>query len=413
VTSVVLAAKFKIIDVYKKRVFALMALTGIIVFAAGAIGGYYAPQIQLLPLHRSAGLITVALFVTCLYNKSFWTSKVKTKKPSTKSIKKSYINAVTAIIFVLSALVLINGTKDTLQIVRSYPVKDTFAFIPTARHLDDYAVSSPRWKVRLDTFKPYIHPGDTVWSLYTSLYDSSISSLNPSNGGEDYIIHALGSERRVAYEKQFIESKSKFVITLKPTYFMYEEWLWSRHWGMYERLLKNYTLVRENDSHLLWKLTDRSATPLEKPIAIKSTKSGYVLPANNTALPKIYTVSVKYRTNSGLPASALAKLPRYFFTINNTSSLRYPAVLPPAETSWTFPAVVMPSEQTVALRPVADGLIPTATLSIQELTAQEVTTTPENNYLFINNYCSFSEQNQATHTCQAEELILKRYMNEK
>jgi hypothetical protein len=73
----------------------------------------------------------------------------------------------------------------------------------------------------------------------------------------------------------------------------------------------------------------------------------------------------------------------------------------------------MPGEQTVTLRPVVDGLLPTAALSIQELTIQEVSTAPENNYLFINNYCSFSEQSQATHTCKKNELTLESYHDDK
>lgn len=404
--AVLASAHLNLLTALQKRTFLFMAMTGVVVFAAGVIGGYFAPETQLIPLQRLSGLIVVAIFVSLAFSDKIWIHKKQPKKHMLL-LKIALACVTTAFI----GLQLINSLAMHVNFIRSYDVRSTIKHLPVARNADDYNVSSDSWKKRLDSFDKYLNKNESMWSTYSSLYDSSIGKLSPSAGGEDYIIHALGDKRRTHYEQQFIASKPKYVVTLKPTYFIYEEWLWARHWNVYEHLLTDYTIVTANDSHILWRLDvdGINNSKASEPFKLTPDKEGsYTLPANSTEQPKVYTLTVTYDARTNLPTNLLEKLPRYSIKYNNTLSLQYPAVLPPTKTTWKIPGIVLPGENDVSLKPSVDGLIPSASVSIQSIEAKEISIPERSNYLFINNYCSFNEQDpeKRSNVCKETRLPL-------
>ena len=191
------------------------------------------------------------------------------------------------------------------------------------------------WKKRLESFDPYIEKGASVWSTYTSVYDSTRHQKNGSSGGEDYIIHALGPTRRDRYTQDFITQKPNYAITLSPSYFIYEEWLWTRHWSFYKELQDNYTIIATNDSHVLWKR--RAGTVVQKKTSHpkhriqKDTNGDYVITAGAANNIRVFEVSVRYNAKSMPPMTA--KLPRYLLELSGSSLQKYPVSLPPYNTN--------------------------------------------------------------------------------
>ena len=382
--TLIAVKKFKVLSYSQKRTFLFMILTGLIAFVAGAFGGYYAPYGQLVPFHRLVILIFIALSVHALFSDRLW--KIKKKKFSKSSIK-SYTFMLPAVGIAILLLALLANIKQYTGSAHALGIRKTLRTVQVARHMTDYEVSSTAWKGRLDTFEPLIPKGAKVWSTYTSLYNNH--SLNPSNGGEDYIIHALGSQMRQSYQQQFIKDPPDFVITLKPTYFPYEEWLWSRDPIFYEHLMTSYDLIAENDSHFLWKLSQKTPAKSSPRQIIANNHGTYSIPKNTTDKIKTYTISVTYKTTSGLPFSVMSKLPRFLLDVNGSSLMRYPVSLPPNETAWSFPLSIMPDEN-VELSTKTDGLLPMANLEISNLQISELQVPPENTYLFLNNYCAIN-----------------------
>lgn len=409
----VIAIKTKIISISNndKNTFLFMALTGIIVFVAGAVGGYYAPSGQLIPLHRMVGLISIALFVNIIFNSSLWGEIPQHISSLSQRIRIFAKLILPYLVVILMIIALSYYTKQYLSIVRSFPVKSILGNIKQARHLSDYDSSSSDWKTRIDTFQPYIKQDSTIWSTYTSLYNDGLNNVNPSTGGEDYIIHALGQQRRDSYQKQFAADRPEYTITLKPTYFPYEEWLWSRDWQFYYQLLINYDIVAENSSHFLWKLR-ASPSYTQKPWQMlkEGGSNEYVLPLAATDSIKVYEVSVDYKAQSGTPLSLLNKIPKYLINIINTSSLQYPISLPPNETTWSFPIVVMPGESRITLQKKVDGIIPSASLSITKVQYRELNIPLENKFLFLNNYCSIDRRYLHDSQCSASNLPFKKWL---
>ena len=174
-------------------------------------------------------------------------------------------------------------------------------------------------------------------------------------------IHCLlYTSRRDKYTKDFIEQKPDYVITLNPSYFVYEEWLWSRHWQFYKELLNNYTVIATNDSHVLWKRQSDNAnqkTTIHPERRVQKSSSGdYIINAGTGNNIRVFEISVRYKAKSILPMTS--KLPRYLLEISGSSLQEYPISLPPYSTSWSFPIALGPNDSSVRISPKAYSLIP-------------------------------------------------------
>jgi hypothetical protein len=380
-----LAIYKKVASSTERRVYSFLLTYGIIVFAAG-ITGYFAPASQLIPLERVAGLILVAVVFQLLWSERLWNRGGKKHK---KPVLDYTRVAATGLLCILTVLIGINGYYRWIGL-NDFPIKDVLVTANVARQSDDYYAASPAWKARLNSFKSFINPGSSLWSTYTGLYDSQNGMLSSASGGEDYIIHALGDDRRKAYEQDFIKQRPEYVTTLKPTYFIYEEWLWSRHWSFYNQLLTNYEIKTENDSHILWKL-DRHPQPQVATFQTLTPQDDtYKLPANNTDSVAIFEVRIRYKAGSIIPLKAANRLPRYLIEFHDMSALRYPVSLPGQQTEWTFPVILMPGESHASFTKKADWLLPIGSLTIENVQFKSVDVSRKNSYLFFNNSCYIS-----------------------
>lgn len=359
----------------QKAAFGFAILYGLVVFAVATIG-YYNPQGQTLPLFRILILLAVVLFVQFMFSNVLWKSK------ENHIIRKLAIVATIG----LSSLIMIFSIIQHYKDIDRMRLKDIVLTAHRATQSDDYYSSNPDWKERIDSFRPYIKEGAKIWPLYAGVYESELSkTLGMSSGGEDYIIHALGKERRTAYEKEFIEKKPELVTTIRPTYFVYDEWLMNSHWRIYEQLLSNYEIIAKNDAHYLWKIREAQAPKNETKKATLQDSS-FTLPRNETDAPQVYSITINYETDPGVPITALNRIPRYMMYIQNNGYQRYPVTLPPNETTWSFPVVVPPNSDGITLTWGAQGILPSASLNISSATFRSIEVQSENRELLEDNF---------------------------
>lgn len=382
-------------------VLTFLSIYSLAVFAAASTG-YWAPDGHLIPLQKTFGLVFVIFIVKVIID---------------FALKKKFnkINCHRAWIAVLMIMVIFFAsypTKNLLDKIDSFEIRNLLVNSRRATRSDDGTYTGPDWHSRIQTLTRYIPKGSSLWSTYTSLYDSINGTVNPSSGGEDYIIHALGPDRREKYTKDFIAKKPEYVITLKPTYFLYEEWLWSRHWDFYRELLMNYQLVADNGSHILWRRSQtESANRISQDYNLSIQNGQQVLfkPANaELTRTRIYEITVNYRITDELPF--VSRINRYLLTSSNKTFQEYPVSLPKYKTQWTFPVVLPPGVDSTTIEANLIGLLPQGKFELVKATYREISLKESNNvYLFNNNRCRIKiAQNQVCDAQDTDFLRMKK-----
>lgn len=389
-----------------------LSLYGVAVLVS--IVGYINLIDQMAPLGRVAALLAGAGLTAIAFCRRLPSRSASSEAEDGDVLSSRSNNRATL------AFALVTTVFATAVVVAAIPPRiDRLSTLPTekaaanieAGTLDDYEIlgDSPgdptRWKESVDHFAPYLDDADaTVWSTYTSIYDSLRGDSNPSPGGEDYIIHALGADRRDAYSTAFQQDRPDYVITMNPAYFPYEEWLWSRWPGVYESLFADYEIVSTNQSHFLWKRLEGSGsreTGDDLPVIHDGATDRLDLPANASDRPKLYEISVDYE--AGTTVAPLSRIPRYFLLPDQTG-LTYPISLPSYETRWTFVVPVLPGQENPSLRTLTQGLIPGRHLDLASATISEMKVDPTVLALLSTNYCETSYL-PATDPCQPGELL--------
>jgi hypothetical protein len=110
---------------------------------------------------------------------------------------------------------------------------------------------------RLIVAEDFARDNTKLWSTYSTIFEVEMNIFNPNRQHADYIIHALGPELRTQYVEDFNAMQPKYVMTLKKSYFVYEEWLQNASWDFYSLVDKNYEAVKDGTMHVLWKRKDQ------------------------------------------------------------------------------------------------------------------------------------------------------------
>jgi hypothetical protein len=374
------------VDAHRARTFLYLAVYGI--FACVSFLGYFWPPTQMAPLGRAAGLVLVAVTFDLITSEETWRIARE---------RAGRIAGVTRNLLALTLVVAVLGfglaTATQVLSIRAQPLGDVFSKAVQAPREDDYFASGANWRERLDVFDEEIPASATVWSTYASLYESERGSIHPSAAGEDYIIHALGSERRAAYVAQFIEDRPEYAITLKPSYFVYEQWLWQGDPEFYAELVTHYEVVSENSAHYLWKL-DADAEPEARPwTTVADAGNSFTFERDEAASTAVYEMRITYDASAHLPL--VGNIPRYL-VIPNGSGLVYPVSLPPGDRSYTILVPMMEGQSTSTFVVSAEGIIPTASIDVSKVEVRELDMPARNRIVFLDNFCAYGPANQVT-----------------
>ena len=334
------------------------------VFSLAGILSYYNPLQQIMAFTRTNALIITMLLCSGLFIYFY---------------KQN--NPYKSIMVIAICSVLLGFSINELHKVKSFEVeKLTISTISNVTGNHDTLLGQ-KWVDRLSAFKQDISQAKSspvpLWSTYASLYELSINQTHPSTQGHDYIIHALGPDRRAKYAQDFKDQKPELVTTLRQSYFIFEEWLWARHWDFYLPLTENYKIIKSNDSHFLWEKAEPIQNSSEK-TTLSIVDNKIELPSYNASKSELIEVTVTYTTDSQWSkVPFVKKLPRYMVRPHNTLST-IGISLPPYETKWVFPIVLDKNKVDAELVFSADGLLPGTKLNITNAQYRPIKTYPEN-----------------------------------
>lgn len=150
-------------------------------------------------------------------------------------------------------------TKSGRQIIRSVEKKGDRLYVTLQGdvQLKPDQDGAPEKLIIAEDFK---HDNAKVWSFYTGILNQEMGIMNPSRGGYDYIIHALGQQRREDYLQDFKSAKPQFVMTFTQRYFAWESWMENEHWDLYSLIDQNYEVVQQTPTYAVWKRKDQAWT---------------------------------------------------------------------------------------------------------------------------------------------------------
>lgn len=216
-------------------------------------------------------------------------------------------------------------------------------------------------------------PSPTVWSTYASITEAENNIFQPS--GYDYIIHALGPERRREYVAAFDQTQPDYVITMRQGFFRYEEWLHNAHWDFYERVVQNYR-VKEHTAHsLIWERKPNQpwktmGTEWDGVLTDIADKRQIAIPLSSPEQRRTYeviVVEVQYDIDN--PASwipYIGGLPRYLLTPYDSVSIT-PIALPPYWNTLSFPLIVHRDQSLPSIRLDVASVVPGADFHLTQL----------------------------------------------
>lgn len=237
----------------------------------------------------------------------------------------------------------------------------------------------PGWALYMDTVRSTIPAGASLWSTYASIPEAEAGSFHAS--GYDYIIHALGQERRAEYVATFEKTQPDFVQTVRYDFTGYEQWLQMEHWDFYQLVLANYDYAAVTPHSVLWKRKATAwANPNDQPWLAQAAPTGRrqtldQLPAD---LPdgSVVTVEIDYDAHSVLgPLPLIGKLPRYLVKSEDGYNT-IPVSLPSYQKQWQFP-VVIKDGKAPALEAYIRSLVPGGRFTVTGVRYRVMDLSPE------------------------------------
>lgn len=357
-------------------VFGFMFLASIFVLIG--LLGYVNLADQLAPFGRVSGLIAAGLAAMMIFRFADRTRSWPRWSARTRQV----LRVVLAMASVLTILVALSMRWDE---VAAGPKRSLISQAIAAYGQNDLEIVGEGWRSNLDQLNEFIPEGATIWSTYSGLIQSSRGIFTPAAGGEDYIIHVLGEERREQYQQSFVTAHPDFVVTMEPSYSTYEEWLWGRYPEFYRTLLTQYHIVTVTPANILWQ-----RNPVVQPEIVSSeetaaeTDAGFVLPANASERILYYWVTVRYEASGG-SVPVLSSLPRFYLHESGAATSLGYQILPPDTQEWSFIVPVASGEGPVTLSPWISGVAPFASLDVQSVVYSQMGVPTENDDLIYRN----------------------------
>jgi hypothetical protein len=218
-----------------------------------------------------------------------------------------------------------------------------------------------------------------IWSTYAGLLEWKTGVFHPYT---DYIIHALGPQRRAEYADKFIASRPDIVQTIRPSFTKYEEWLEGSHWNFYRPLMANYDIVAAGPWSFFWTPRRGAALPPGAVVINTAVPLGQLAIAIDPSIPAdsvgVFEVRLRYRIhNRAAPIPVIGNMPRYLVDIGNTPN-SYPLSLAPYDSVRSFP-VIASGRAPILLKGHVESLFGGATLSIDSVRVERIPLSPSNN----------------------------------
>ena len=371
VAAVILLARRGRLPERATLVYVFMLGTGLI--SCVSITGYYNPSSQFSPLGRIAALVAFALVALVLFRRD----GAGVTRP---------VAIVRGVVGTAAAVSLAIGLWASVAPTREFSIRETLTASARSVGQPDSVVASGMWGGELAQFAPYLDGASSLWTNWAGMHESVHGLFNPSSDGEDYIIHALGEERRAQYQRDFVEMAPEYAMTVNPRYSAYEGWIWAPTAEMYAHLITHYDLVEEGPMHFLWQLRDEPIDTVGPWQQAEARDAAWTLERSSTVdeATELLEVTVEYDASANLPL--MDRLPRYFLDVDD-SGLIVPISVSANTDSMTFLVPLMPGQTVAEISARTDGFVPPATLEVTDVRYRTVDFPEANAAMFIANYC--------------------------
>jgi hypothetical protein len=220
-----------------------------------------------------------------------------------------------------------------------------------------------------------------LWSVYAGLPEAQRGIFHPDS---DYLIHALGPERRARYVTRFLETKPALV-RLDPPRWPFAAWFLLQNWPFYREVFRAYEPIYSDDLGSLWR-------PAGLPRSEAQTVAGSIDDRGCVRLAAapadaVYSVAVDYEvTNPWRSLPVLGATPRLLLDVTGASNRGFELVSLPGGSGYgghfVFP-VLARAGQPVAICPQVRSLLPGVALSLSQVNAaRERLSEPVVRYIF-------------------------------
>lgn len=154
---------------------------------------------------------------------------------------------------------------------------------------------------------PEITGGEPIFSMYATGLEAVEGTFQPS--GCDYIIHALGDEKRAEYVSAFTQGGWNWAQTPRMDL---ENWLTVQNWDVYRHLWAGYERCYATEYSWLWRACDDRSLPVEAEVsAQRQSDAGWTIsvsaPAGETFTADLY---IRYESSFTGPWGAFLSLGR-------------------------------------------------------------------------------------------------------
>lgn len=178
-------------------------------------------------------------------------------------------------------------------------VRDAAAW-PGTEHRGQYIPALGGWceytRALVDT--PAQTGGAPVFSVYATGLEAVEGVFQPT--GSDYIIHALGTERRRAYLEEFEAGDYPYAQT--PNLPL-ENWLTAQNWDFYRQLWAEYRRVGGTEYSWLWQKTGDNTLPVQATVTVQRQSDSSVLLTVNAQENATFTADLEITYNTGFTSA--------------------------------------------------------------------------------------------------------------
>ena len=185
-----------------------------------------------------------------------------------------------------------------------------------------------------------------IWSTYAGVLEDHYGVFNPHC---DYLIHAVGPQRREEYVAVFARVQPDYVCTFRRSVWPWEECLENNGWDFHEQLVMNYEPLAESWAYRLWRRRPsewRSPDPTAGRVSVAPERpDSFTVPVPSGLPPGAgLVVEVEYEaTNPARGVPVAGGLPRFLLHPHDCDN-QTPVSLPPYRDRWAFAVYPTPGK---------------------------------------------------------------------
>ena len=239
-----------------------------------------------------------------------------------------------------SAVTLPREVRAVRAAWSAFPVPHAYSAQQTQAHIGEMVRAIDADRAASGVTRPPV-----IWSTYAGLLEAHYGVFHPD---ADYIIHALGPDRRAGYLAAFRAARPDYVCTFRRAYWgSYEEWLQQTTWPFYEEVARNYEVLTRTWAGVLWR---RRSGPWRTDATVAETNytppydDGFPIqrPAGASDTDPLI-VEIRYETSAPLASvPVIGKLPRYFLAFVDSGNTDIVTLPPSKSYGGTVSVVVRP-----------------------------------------------------------------------